>query len=163
MYVVCASLTGSLAGAVALLRARAIQTTKAETATRMAAIQMRGVETPTRKAAIQMLRAETPMRKGQARTQKLAIQTAKSRNNWLSGLNSELRGHADRDPVRQDPPRGPIDNGHQVDEAAPHGEWSERPGVVELSPGLSSPNRTCTSQRIRLSIQVLLKAKATSA
>ena len=41
--------------------------------------------------------------------------------------------------------------------------WSERPGVVELSPGLSSPNRTCTSQRIRLSIQVLLKAKATSA
>ena len=42
-------------------------------------------------------------------------------------------------------------------------EWSERPGVVELSPGLSSPNRTCTSQRIRLSIQVLLKAKAMSA
>jgi hypothetical protein len=42
-------------------------------------------------------------------------------------------------------------------------EWSERPGVVELSPGLSSPNRTYTSQRIRLAIQVLLKAKATSA
>ena len=42
-------------------------------------------------------------------------------------------------------------------------KWSERPGVVELSPGLSSPNRTCTSQRIRLSIQALLKAKATSA
>jgi hypothetical protein len=54
------------------------------------------------------------------------------------------------------------DEGH-VDKAAPGRQWSERPGVVELSPGLSSPNRTCTSQRIRLSIQVLLKAKATSA
>lgn len=41
-------------------------------------------------------------------------------------------------------------------------EWSKRPGVVELSPGLSSPNRTCTSQRIRLSVQALLIAKATS-
>lgn len=42
-------------------------------------------------------------------------------------------------------------------------EWSERPGVVALSPGLSSPNRTCTFQRIRLSIQALLNATATSA
>src|ERR1700676_3741507 len=42
-------------------------------------------------------------------------------------------------------------------------ERGVRGQVVELSPGLSSPNRTCTSQRIRLSIQVLLKAKATSA
>ena len=31
-------------------------------------------------------------------------------------------------------------------------KWSERPAVVELSAGLSSPNRTCTLQRIRLSI-----------
>src|SRR5258708_4040360 len=38
-------------------------------------------------------------------------------------------------------------------------EWSKRQGVVELFPCLSSPNRTCTSQRIRLSIQVSLKAK----
>ena len=37
-----------------------------------------------RKAAIQMLRAETPMRKGQARTQQLAIKTAKSSSSWLS-------------------------------------------------------------------------------
>jgi hypothetical protein len=45
-----------------------------------------------------------------------------------------------------------------------HGrQWSERPGVVALSPSLSSPNRTCTSQRIRLPIQALLNAKATSA
>jgi hypothetical protein len=43
------------------------------------------------------------------------------------------------------------------------GKWSKRQGVVELSPRLSSPNRTCTSQRIRLSVQVLLIAKATSA
>ncbi|SOE68322.1 hypothetical protein SAMN05446635_3273 [Burkholderia sp. OK233] len=42
-------------------------------------------------------------------------------------------------------------------------EWSKRQGVVELSPCLSSPNRTCTSQRIRLSVEVLLIAKATSA
>ncbi len=42
-------------------------------------------------------------------------------------------------------------------------QWSERPGVVALSPSLSSPNRTCTSQRIRLSIQALRNAKATSA
>jgi len=56
-----------------------------------------------------------------------------------------------------------IQNGRQVQPALACWEWSERPGVVELFPGLSSPNRTCTSQRIRLSIQVLLKAKATSA
>ena len=56
-----------------------------------------------------------------------------------------------------------VDDEGDVDKPAPGGQWSERPGVVELSPGLSSPNRTCTSQRIRLSIQVLLKAKATSA
>jgi hypothetical protein len=55
-----------------------------------------------------------------------------------------------------------IDSSVQVLPLAGDLEWSERPGVVELFPGLSSPNRTCTSQRIRLSIQVLLKAKATS-
>ncbi len=42
-------------------------------------------------------------------------------------------------------------------------EWSKRQGVVELFPRLSSPNRTCTAQRIRLSVQVLLIAKATPA
>jgi len=41
-------------------------------------------------------------------------------------------------------------------------QWSKRQGVVELFPCLSSPNRTCTSQRIRLSIEVLPMAKATS-
>jgi len=45
-----------------------------------------------------------------------------------------------------------IEHHGQVQEAFPGREWSERPGVVELSPDLSSPNRTCTFQRIRLSI-----------
>ena len=36
-------------------------------------------------------------------------------------------------------------------------EWGERPGLVELSPSLSSPNQTCTFQRIQLSIQACLK------
>ncbi len=51
----------------------------------------------------------------------------------------------------------------QVEPALPGGQWSKRQGVVELFPCLSSPNRTCTSQRIRLSVQALLMAKATSA
>ena len=51
----------------------------------------------------------------------------------------------------------------EVRPLAAHLEWSKRQGVVELFPCLSSPNRTCTFQRIRLSVQVLLKAKATSA
>jgi hypothetical protein len=38
-------------------------------------------------------------------------------------------------------------------------QWSERPGVVELSPGLSAPNRTCTLQRIRLSISSVAQSK----
>lgn len=56
---------------------------------------------------------------------------------------------------------GPADNAAgvevhhdgQIEPAFPRAEWSERPGVVALSPSLSSPNRTCTSQRIRLSSQ----------
>jgi hypothetical protein len=47
-------------------------------------------------------------------------------------------------------------------EAGPFGrslQWSERPGVVELFPGLSAPNRTCTFQRIRLSISSVAHSK----
>jgi len=51
----------------------------------------------------------------------------------------------------------------EIEPALRSPQWSERPGVVALSPSLSSPNRTCTSQRIRLSIQALRNAKATSA
>ncbi len=40
-------------------------------------------------------------------------------------------------------------------------QWSKRQGVVELFPCLSSPNRTCTSRRIRLSIQEWPMAMAT--
>jgi hypothetical protein len=56
-----------------------------------------------------------------------------------------------------------IEHHRQIDELRAQAKWSERPGVVALSPSLSSPNRTCTSQRIRLSIQALRNAKATSA
>lgn len=45
-----------------------------------------------------------------------------------------------------------IDDRRQIDFAGRNLEWSKRQGVVELFPCLSSPNRTCTSQRIRLSI-----------
>lgn len=45
-----------------------------------------------------------------------------------------------------------VDDEGDIHEAGPCGEWSERPAVVELFVGLSSPNRTCTFQRIRLSI-----------
>jgi hypothetical protein len=44
---------------------------------------------------------------------------------------------------------------------APALEWSKRQGVVELFPCLSSPNRTCASQRIRLSAEVSFQSKAT--
>ncbi len=48
--------------------------------------------------------------------------------------------------------RARIEHDRQEQKARPRREWSERPGVVELFPGLSAPNRTCTFQRIRLSI-----------
>jgi len=56
-----------------------------------------------------------------------------------------------------------VQHDRQIDEGLGQVEWSKRQGVVELFPRLSSPNRTCTSQRIRLSVQVVLIAKATSA
>ena len=45
-----------------------------------------------------------------------------------------------------------VHNDGEVEPPLPRAEWSERPAVVELFAGLSSPNRTCTFQRIRLSI-----------
>ena len=54
-----------------------------------------------------------------------------------------------------------IENDVQV-KARPLGrtlQWSERPDVVELSSGLSAPNRTCTLQRIRLSISSVAHSK----
>ena len=56
-----------------------------------------------------------------------------------------------------------IEHDGQIQESLAGRKWSKRQGVVELFPCLSSPNRTCTSQRIRLSVQALLIAKATSA
>ena len=56
-----------------------------------------------------------------------------------------------------------IDGPVQIAPSTLHRKWSKRQSVVELSPCLSSPNRTCTSQRTRLSVQVLLIAKVTSA
>src|SRR5216683_6052990 len=81
----------------------------------------------------------------------------------LQRVQDQFGVHRARHAPADDAPGEHIDHKRDVNEACPRREWSERPGVVELSPGLSSPNRTYTSQRIRLSIQVLLKAKATSA
>jgi len=81
----------------------------------------------------------------------------------LQRVQHQFGAHRTRHAPADDAPGEHIDDEGDVDKTSPRREWSERPGVVELSPGLSSPNRTCTSQRIRLSIQVLLKAKATSA
>src|ERR1700677_2628276 len=47
----------------------------------------------------------------------------------------------------------------QVQKAVCHRKWSERPDVVALSSGLSAPNRTCTLQRIRLSISGVAHSK----
>jgi len=81
----------------------------------------------------------------------------------LQRVQDQFGVHRARHAPADDAPGEYIDHERHVHEPGPRREWSERPGVVELSPGLSSPNRTCTSQRIRLSIQVLLKAKARSA
>ena len=82
---------------------------------------------------------------------------------FFQRLDAEIGIHADRHAPGEYSPARPVHDRCQIDIPVGHRQWSERPGVVELFPGLSSPNRTCTSQRIRLSIQVLLKAKATSA
>ena len=69
-------------------------------------------------------------------------------------LLGELRGLAVSDHPTDDVAAKNVDRHIQM-EACPLGralEWSERPGVVELFPGLSAPNRTCTFQRIRLSV-----------
>ena len=63
-------------------------------------------------------------------------------------LRSEPAAHGPAD----DRPRVEIEHDGEIKPAFVGPEWSERLGVVGLSPGLSSPNRTCTSQRIRLSI-----------
>ncbi|MGF6931146.1 hypothetical protein OKW41_000285 [Paraburkholderia sp. UCT70] len=49
---------------------------------------------------------------------------------------------------------GLVDGAVQIGPLPLDFEWSKRQGVVELFPGLSSPNRTCASQRIRLSAEV---------
>src|SRR5699024_5725171 len=45
-----------------------------------------------------------------------------------------------------------VENNGEVRPALTRPEYSKRQGVVGLFPCLSSPNRTCTFQRIRLSI-----------
>jgi hypothetical protein len=76
-------------------------------------------------------------------------------------LLGELGGFPVRDRPADDVAAKNIENHKQV-KARPLGrslEWSERPGVVELFPSLSAPNRTCTFQRIRLSISSVAHSK----
>lgn len=63
-------------------------------------------------------------------------------------FRSQMRLHR----PAHDPPRVHVEHHRQLQESGPSRQWSERPAVVELFAGLSSPNRTCTFQRIRLSI-----------
>jgi len=79
------------------------------------------------------------------------------------GVAHQVRRHPGPHGIPDYLTRIQIFNPCQIQPSFPCREWSERPGVVALSPSLSSPNRTCTSQRIRLSIQALRNAKATSA
>ena len=55
-----------------------------------------------------------------------------------------------------------IQKNRQIQPAFSRPEWSKKQGVVGLFPCFSSPNRTCTFQRIRLSIQAWPMAMATS-
>ena len=55
--------------------------------------------------------------------------------------------------------RACIQHDRQEQKPRPRRKWSERPGVVELFPGLSAPNRTCTFPRIRLSISSVAHSK----
>jgi hypothetical protein len=58
-----------------------------------------------------------------------------------------------------DPARIHIQHDRQIQKSGPARKWSERPDVVELFSGLSAPNRTCTFQRIRLSISSVAQSK----
>jgi hypothetical protein len=76
-------------------------------------------------------------------------------------LFGELRGLPMSDHPTDDVAAKNIEDHVQV-KARPLGrslQWSERPGVVELFPGLSAPNRTCTLPRIRLSISSVAHSK----
>jgi len=46
----------------------------------------------------------------------------------------------------------PVDGSVEIFPVTLDAEWSKKQGVLELFPCFSSTNRTCTSQRIRLSI-----------
>jgi hypothetical protein len=61
--------------------------------------------------------------------------------------------------VVHDIPAVGIDKAEQKIEPGRDPKWSERPDVVELSSGLSAPNRTCTFPRIRLSISSVAHSK----
>jgi len=73
-------------------------------------------------------------------------------------FGSQVIGHCPTDNA----PRPDIEHDGEIQEARRGREWSKKQGVVGLFPCFSSPNRTCASQRIRLSIQEWLNAMATS-
>ena len=79
------------------------------------------------------------------------------------GLQHQLPVLATAHRPANDDPGVQINNDTQVQpQSADDSEWSKKQGVVGLFPCFSSPNRTCASQRIRLSIHEWLKAMATS-
>ena len=80
------------------------------------------------------------------------LRAAKASQRRPQSVNAEVRRRRVGESPGEHLPGEPVNDGDEVHKAASHREWSERPAVVELFAGLSSPNRTCTFQRIRLSI-----------
>ena len=84
------------------------------------------------------------------------------KNSHLQGITHQVGGHAFGHCPTDGLTGEQVGDDRQIQPAFVCAGWSKRQGVVGLFPCLSSPNRTCTFQRIRLSIQAGLKALATS-
>ncbi len=70
-------------------------------------------------------------------------------------IQNEVRGHRGADAPADNTASEHVDHEGHIQPALPRRKWSKRRGVVELFPRLSSPNRTCTSQRIRNSDELV--------
>ena len=91
-----------------------------------------------------------------------AISISAGMKSLFQGIKHQVSTHAAGGTPAHDAVGKGIDNERRVHEPGPGREWSKKQGVVGLFPCFSSPNRTCTSRRIRLSIQQWLIAMATS-
>ena len=74
------------------------------------------------------------------------------KNSHLQGITHQVGGHAFGHCPTDGLTGEQVGDDRQIQPAFVCAGWSKRQGVVGLFPCLSSPNRTCTFQRIRLSI-----------